>query len=184
MGHSEANDTATPGSRRSDVFLFRDGQIQNLTGDDPRLGARNERPQVIGNSVLFNAMFTPEAGGGYPFELSIPIKTEEMRQMEMDYPSLFDPPTSAVEAEVSDSSDLPVETPPPDEASPAGPDDSSLQRQMWRKSGGNFDVAIYRPDGTIERITPGTRHFSAPVMSDDGLALQVARGWPYGYEIL
>jgi hypothetical protein len=182
MGHSEANDTATPGSRRSDVFLFRDGQIQNLTGDDPRLGARNERPQVIGNSVLFNAMFTPEAGGGYPFELSVPMKTEQMRQMEMDYPSLFDPPTSALEA--ADESDLPAEPPPPDEATPAEPDDSSLQRQMWRKSGGNFDIAIYRPDGTIERITPGSRHFSAPVMSDAGMAVQVARGWPYGYEIL
>ncbi len=184
MGHSVAEDTAVPGSRRSDVYLFRDGQILNLTGGEPLLKGRNERPQVIGDSVLFNAMFSPGAGGGYPFELSIPIKTEEMRKMEMDYPSLFDPPVSAVEAKAADSSDLPSETPSPDEASPPGPDDSSLQRQMWRKSGGSFDIAVYRPDGSIERITPGTRHFSAPVMSDAGLAMQVARGWPYGYEIL
>jgi len=55
---------------------------------------------------------------------------------------------------------------------------------MWRGSGGAADIAVYRPDAGIERITPGTRHFCSPVISAAGIAFQCARGWPYGYEML
>ena len=176
-----------PSSRRSDVFIFRDGIVRNATGMAPQLGNRNERPQVFGDSILFAAIFKPEVGGGFPFELSIPSKTEEMRELEKDYPTLFDPPASAMEADAA-TNDLPTdalapETPPATEDKSV-PTDSSLQHQMWRRSGGSFDIAHLLPDGTIERVTPGTRHFSTPVMSAAGMAFQVARGWPYGYEIL
>jgi hypothetical protein len=177
-----------PTAQRSDIFLWQDGRISNITANDPRIAGRSERPRVFRDSVLFTTRFNAHDRSGYPFDLSIPPKTEEMRQMESEYPTLFDPPLpaprSAVEAEgVGD------ETPPatpldPADMPAASSDGSSLQRQMWRGSGAGLDVAVYRPDNTIERITPGSRHFSFPVMSDAGIAFQVARGWPYGYEVL
>ncbi|MDY0149069.1 MAG: hypothetical protein RBT03_03170 [Kiritimatiellia bacterium] len=171
-------------SRRSDIFVFRDGTITNATGMAPQLSNRNERPQVIGESVLFTAVFKPKTGGGFPFELSIPSKSDNMRELESDYPTLFDPPGSAVEADAAEL-DAPSEpAPPPGAADDAASKEASMQHQMWRSSGGSFDIAHLRPDNTLERITPGTRHFSTPVMSTAGMAFQVARGWPYGYEIL
>jgi hypothetical protein len=186
QSYSERANAPVPGMRQSDIIVYRNGSITNITERDPRLGGRNERPRVVGDQVLFNARFTIEADGGWPFDLAIPLKTDEMRRIEEDYPTLFDPPTGALEAkdtngQEGDSPDTMVEfeSKEDDQA-----DDSSLQHQMWRGSGRYFDIAVYRANGLIERITPGTRHFSTPVMSEAGMAFQVARGWPYGYDIL
>lgn len=186
QGYSD-QDAGPATSRRSDIFVFRDGTITKVSGMAPQLAHRNERPQVVGDSVLFSSFFKPETGGGFPFELSIPSKTDEMQELESDYPTLFDPPGSAMEADAANTV-LPdnagaTEGPPADDDETA-PQDSSMQYQMWRSSGGSSDIALLHPDNTLERITPGTRHFSAPVMSAAGMAFQVARGWPYGYEIL
>ena len=174
-----------PGAKRSDIFLWKDGQTKNLTAEDPRIAGRSERPAIFGDSIVFLAWFKDDATGGYPFVLSIPPKTEEMQQMESDYPTLFDPPlpapVSALEAEVAGS-----DTNPPAAAEPKPPTvlSENDQHQMWRDSRKGADIAVYRPESGIERITPGTRHFSFPVMSAAGIAFQCARGWPYGYEML
>ncbi len=183
--------TSPSDSRRSDIFIWRDGQSpKNITVDDARLAGNSEHPCVFRDSVLFSSMFRNTAGGGYPFELTLPPKTDRMQQMESEYPGLFDPPLpapkSALEAEAA--AENPTNPPPAaPEPIPEAADTSqtnSLQRQNWRSSGKGADVAIYRPDGQIERISPGTRHFNSPVMSDAGIAFQCARGWPYGYEVL
>jgi len=175
---------APTNARRSDIFIWRDGQIQNITSKDTRIGGRSEHPVVSGDSVVFMAWFKTDAQGGYPFELSIPPKNEEMSKMESEYPTLFDPPlpepTSALEAEAGGTNALASDVPQSETNAP----DSGGQRQVWRGSGKGSDIAVYRPDGQIERISPGTRHFSFPVMSDAGIAFQCARGWPYGYEIM
>ncbi len=187
---SDAIASPTNAPRRSDIFVWKDGQINNITAEESRITGRSERPHIHGDSVFFVARFATR-GDGYPFELSIPMKTPEMQQMESDYPSLFDPPIPAPRSAVEAEAEAGLEPGATSEPEP-GPDDSdsetgqgsSMQHQMWRGSGGALDIALYRPDGIIERITPGTRHFSVPVMSDAGMAFQVARGWPYGYELL
>ncbi len=174
--------------QRSDIFVWKGDPPRNITASDTRIAGRSERPLVSGDSVVFLAWFKDDAQGGYPFELSIPLKSQEMLQMESEYPTLFDPPNpepkSALEAEAAanDTNAPPAEPPPAQPAVDA--EGKPLQHQMWRGSGKAGDVAVYRPDGAIERITPGTRHFSFPVMSEAGIAFQCARGWPYGYEIL
>ena len=184
QGFSSNTVAPTPDSQRSDIFLWRDGQVQNITAPDPRIDGRSQRPLVYGDSVVFMAWFKTDSGGGYPFDLTIPPKTEEMLRMQADYPTLFDPPLptpkSAVEAEAG-AGDT---NPPPAEPVAAPVGTNSLQHQMWRSSGKGGDIVVYRPDGTLERISPGTRHFSFPVMSGSGVAFQCARGWPYGYELL
>lgn len=174
---------APPNAQRADIFVWRDGQTQNITGEDARIAGRSERPLVFRDSVVFTARFRDSFSGGYPFELTTPVKNEEMRQMELEYPDLFDPPDSVREA-AADATNATLATLPEASAAP-GPDDQSAQRQRgWRSSGKGADIAVYRPDSGIERITPGTRHFSFPAMSEAGLAFQCARGWPYGYEML
>ncbi|MGD9613252.1 MAG: TolB family protein [Kiritimatiellia bacterium] len=180
-----ADVTKSPsGTSRSDIFVWQNGQAQNVTKDHPDIVGRSQQPVASGDAVVFLAWYRSSAGGGYPFTLSIPPKTEEMQQMEADYPTLFDPPLpapiSAVEA--ADTNAPPAEPLPA--ALPGTPQEGSLQTQIWRSSGNAGDVAVYRPGTGIERITPGTRHFCAPAMSGAGLALQCARGWPYGYEML
>lgn len=180
-----------PQLSRSDIFIWNNGSTTNITAEDTRIYGRSEHPVVFSNSVAFTAWFNTKATGGYPFELTRPLKNEEMKRLESEYPTLFDPPRpapkSAVEADAESQS--PAEDAPPEEPRPE-PDeaeDSSLQHQMWRGSRGDGkagDICLYQPDGTIERITPGTRHFSIPVLSDAGIAFQCARGWPYGYEML
>jgi hypothetical protein len=178
------NDAEVAGSMRSDIFIWRDGQVRNITVDDPRIARRSEHPLVFGDSVIFTAWFKDNVGGGFPFELTIPPKNDEMRQMESEYPGLFDPPLPApksaveVEASIADTNQ-----PPPEPVAEKNPT-NTLQRQIWRGSGKAGDIAVYRPDGSIERISPGTRHFNSPVMSEAGIAFQCARGWPYGYELL
>ena len=178
-----------PGASRSDVFIWREGQSpQNITKDNLLIYGRSERPLVVRDSVIFTAWFKNNTDGGYPFELTVPPKNDEMRQMESEYPGLFDPtlpaPRSAVEADAATGDST---NPPPPDLTIADVDlnaTNSYQRQMWRSSGKAGDIAVYRPEGGITRISPGTRHFSIPVMSDAGIAFQCARGWPYGYEIL
>ncbi len=186
QGYSSNAVAPSPSAKRSDIFIWRDNEAKNITGPDPRIDGQCLRPLVFRDSVLFTAWFKDGVGGGYPFELSIPEKNEEMRRMELDYPTLFDPPLpsprSAVEADAAAGDTNPPPAEP--EAEAVTTPFSSLQRQMWRSSGKAGDIAIYRPDGTIERISPGTRHFSFPVMSEAGLAFQCARGWPYGYEMM
>lgn len=176
---------SSPGTHRSDIFIWKEGAARNITAEDSRITARSERPLVSGDAVAFLTVFKDNVAGGYPFELNIPPKTEVMQQMETDYPTLFDPPLpapkSAVEAEAGTNA-LPAKpevVPDVKEAS-----DKTIQRQMWRSSGKSTDIAVYRPDSGIERISPGTRHFNAPAMSEAGIAFLCARGWPYGYEML
>ena len=185
QGYS-TNEAGVLNSQRSDIFVWRAGTAQNVTAADPRIENRSERPQVSGDSVAFVAWFTDSAGGGYPFELTVPLKNDEMRQMETEYPGLFDPPLPAPKSAVEASADAesPADAVPVEPTAANQPTNSSLQTQMWRSSGKAGDVAIYRPDGQIERISPGTRHFSFPVHSEAGIAFQCARGWPYGYEML
>ena len=173
-------------SQRSDIYIWNNGQARNITGEDVRIAGRSERPLVFRDSVVFTARFRDDIGGGYPFELSIPPKTDQMLQMQQDYPDLFDPPVSAREA-ADTLTNAPAETVTTNEAAVtnAPPDVNAPQRQRgWRGSGKEGDIAVYRLDNGLERITPGTRHFSIPVMSDAGIAFQCARGWPYGYEML
>ena len=76
---------ATPsGSVRSDVYVWRDGKAENVTAKDLRILGRNEHPSVFRDSVIFTAWFKNNAGGGYPFELTVPPKNDEMRQMEAE----------------------------------------------------------------------------------------------------
>lgn len=180
-----------PDSQRSDIFTWKDNQVQNVTRNDARIVGRSERPKVFRDSIVFMAWFSASDDGGLPFELSSPVKNEEMTKMESEYPTLFDPPTSAVEAadkeenpdeetaEASESKDK--ETEEPEEELK---EESKEQTQNWRSSGQSADVAVIRPGGNIDRISPGTRNFSFPVISEVGIAFQCARGWPYGYEIL
>ena len=173
-----------PNTFRSDIYLWQNGVVSNLTAGYTRIAGRSEHPLISGDSVVFLSWFKDGVDGGYPFVLSVPPKTEEMRQMEIDYPSLFDPPlpapVSALETETAGTN------PPPAAAATAtnAPADSPAQNQVWRGSGTAADVAVYRPNAGIERITPGTRHFCSPVISPAGIAFQCARGWPYGYEML
>ena len=175
----------TPGMR-SDIYGWQDGQITNLTQADTRIVA-SERPFISGDTVVFTAYFRDDIPGGFPFVLSIPPKTDAMRQMEADYPGLFDPPLpapkSALEATLADTN-APEETAVPPSEAPAGNSQTNLQRQMWRHSGKAGDIAVWRPGGSIDRISPGGFHFSMPVISEAGLAFQCARGWPYGYELV
>lgn len=190
-----------PTSRRIDIVIWREGQpAKNITKDDVRIVGRSERPQVFRDSVIFAADFIDHAGEiaflgetgqqGYPFELSLPPKDDRMRQMESEYPQLFDPPFSAPKSAVEAEAAANDETAPPTaepEPLPEGVDQlrtNSYQRQNWRGSGKAADIAVYRPDTKIERLTPGTHHFGTPLMSEAGAAFLCARGWPYGHEIL
>jgi hypothetical protein len=177
------------GFQRSDIILWRDGQVMNITAPDTRIGGRSERPQVFSNSIIFTAWFNRRGEGGLPANLSIPTKTDEMNKMEDDYPELFEPPLpepkSALEAEAAAGETNP---PPADPAAEAAADSQKtnqiLQHQIWRHGGAAGDIAVYQPDGNVERISPGTYNFSMPAMSEAGIAFQCARGWPYGYEML
>lgn len=172
-----------PDSIRSDIFIWQNGQANNITKDNVDIAGRSQQPVAAGNDVVFLAWYKSTADGGYPFTLSIPPKTEEMQQMESDYPTLFDPPLpaplSALEA-------ADTNTPPDRGASAdAGAGAATIAPyQTWRSSGQAGDVAVYRAGQDVERITAGTRHFCAPAMSSAGIAFQCARGWPYGYEML
>lgn len=173
---------SAPGTMRADIYLWKDGQVQNVTAEDVRITGRSQQPMAVGDSVLFLAWFKDDATGGYPFILRTPEKTDEMKRMEADYPTLFDPPETAYlsELKAADTNALPEPAPPAETNAIS----DNTQRQMWRGSGKAGDVAVYRPGSGVERISPGTRHFCSPVMSEAGVAFQCARGWPYGYEML
>jgi len=172
--------TSSPDAQRSDIYAWKDNEVKNMTMEDTRITGRSERAKVFANSIVFMAWFRNDQPGGLPFELSAPAKNEEMSQMQSEYPTLFDPPTSAVEAEDNPQEPSPEAKPEEEDA----PKETNEQTQNWRGSGGAGDIAVIRPGGNIERITPGTRAFSFPVISEAGIAFQCARGWPYGYEIL
>lgn len=174
---------ATPDAQRCDIYMWKNGNVRNMTTDDPRIVGRSEHARVFQDSVVFMAWFGNEQEGGYPFTLSVPPKNPQMLQMESEYPTLFDPPTSAVEAEQIEGEE-PAEIPETAPLTDEEKEQNSRQTQNWRSSGHSADVALIDPDGNIQRITPGTRTFSFPVASEKGIAFQCARGWPYGYEIL
>ncbi len=195
------------GQQRSSIMVWRDGEARDITASDAAI-VYAEQPRVYRDSVIFTAHFREGSGGGYPFSLATPPKTPEMRQREMEYPDLFDPPWA--EQKVEDNAEYAVqksaraqqwntrswqtgdwpqsqaatnaeaESPPPETASKPG----NLQYQLWRHSGTFGDIVVYQGDGNMHRITPGGRHVSMPVLSEAGLAFQHARGWPYGYEII
>lgn len=170
-----------PNASRTDIFVWQNGQAQNVTIDQPAIAGRSQQPLAAGDAVAFLAWYRDDAGGGYPFTLTLPPKTDEMRAMEDDYPSLFDPPLPApLSALEAADTNAPADASPPETGTGA----KIAPYQNWRSSGKAGDIAVYRPGKDIERISPGTRHFCSPAMSDAGIAFQCARGWPYGYEML
>ena len=173
-----------PDASRSDIFVWQNGQVLNVTRENPEIAGRSQQPLAVDDAVLFLAWYKENAGGGYPFTLSIPPKTEEMQQMEADYPTLFDPPLPAPISALEATEIGSAETEEPAPKVEAGDAATIAPYQTWRGSGKAGDVAVYRPGQGIERISPGTRHFCAPAMSAAGIAFQCARGWPYGYEML
>ena len=183
----------TVGAVRSDIFVLHPGErdARNITLEDDRINGRCERPIVFDDSVAFLAWFKKDiTSTGYPFELSIPPKNEEMKKLEDDYPELFDPPIPTLQPDEEDEqAAAPTNT--VDAATLEAEVDANAttnglapQRQMWRGSGQAGDLALYRVGNPIERITPGNRHYNSPAGSSAGLAVQVARGWPYGYEMI
>ncbi len=178
---------SSPNMKRSDIILWRDGTTTNITASDNRIAGRSEHPVLSGDSVAFLCWFRDGVDEGYPLMLSTPPKTEEMRKLEADYPTLFDPPlaapVSALEAEAAAAETNAAPSPDDNPAATNVPREN-IQRQMWRTSGKGADIALYRADKGILRITPGNRHFCSPVLSAAGLAFQCARGWPYGYEMV
>ena len=178
--------SATPNTRRSDIVIWQGGQTRNLTAMDTRLAGRCEQPVVSGNAVAFLAWFKHGTDLGLPFTLSIPDKTDEMKQMETEYPTLFDPPKPApVSALAAEAGMEAAPEPQKPDISATNEISENVQRQMWRDSGQAADIAYYNTArGQVERLTPGNRHFCAPVVSDAGVAFQCARGWPYGYEMV
>jgi len=178
---------SSPDAQRSDIFIWKEGKVENVTRDDPRIVGRSEHPKVFRNSVVFTAWFGSKTDGGFPFKLSRPLKNKEMKDMETEYPTLFDPPASALEADAEEKNppDADKEKSKEETKKEIQPEEKkNIQSQTWRSSGQAADIAVLRPNGNIDRITPGTRHFSFPVISEAGIAFQCARGWPYGYEIL
>ena len=173
---------APASARTTHIFTWKEGEINNITSGNEGISHRSERAVLHGNSVLFTAWYRNDAEKGYVLDLQVPEKTDEMRQMEMEYPTLFDPPRpaekSSLEAELNKD-----EEPDAEAAEDELDDDPDKQTQIWRGSGKFGDIALYGEDGKIQRITPGNRHYSNPVISEAGIAFQVARGWPYGYEI-
>lgn len=172
---------APRGTTRIDIYLWRGGEVQNITGTDSRITGRSERPIVSGDSVAFLAWFKNDAGGGFPFELSVPPKDESMERLEAEDFNLFDPPylRSGTEVELS-AGDTNAPAATADTNAPV----ENTQSQMWRASGKGADIAVYRAETGIQRLTPGTRHFCSPALSAAGAAFQCARGWPYGYEMV
>ena len=192
QAHSPDPD-GTVGAVRSDIFVLHPGErdARNITLEDDRINGRCERPIVFDDSVAFLAWFKKDiTSTGYPFELSIPPKNEEMKKLEDDYPELFDPPIPTLQPDEEDEqAAAPTNT--VDAATLEAEVDANAttnglapQRQMWRGSGQAGDLALYRVGNPIERITPGNRHYNSPAGSSAGLAVQVARGWPYGYEMI
>lgn len=185
--HQRPDVIQSPDATRVDIFTWQDGTVSNLTREYSQIVGRSQRPKVFQNTVVFEAWFSDDSHGGIPFKLTPPPKTREMRQMESDYPELFDPPLpapiSAVEAAANEGNTNRTEEvnipEPEEETNPT----NSLQHQMWRHGGTSSDIVAYK-DGDYKRITPGTRQFSFPVISEAGIAFQCARGWPYGYELL
>jgi len=181
---STPNDAA-----RSDIFVWRNGKSENITRNHAQIVGRSQRPHVFRDSIVFEAWFRNGVDGGIPFKLSTPPKNEEMQQMESEYPDLFDPPVSAVEAAAEEENPRATDDGKSgekikEEASGENASTNTLQSQSWRGSGSSSDIVLYQPEGIYKRITPGTRQFSFPVISEAGIAFQCARGWPYGYEIL
>lgn len=215
-----------PGAQRASIVVWRDGQARDITASDSGI-VYAENPRVHQEDVVFVAHFRATAGGGYPFHLTAPPKTEEMKRKEAEYPDLFDPPWATqqddgdpeyaaeksaraaqwnsgywqtgiwpqYQAATNTGAESPADgeagaatnagaEPPAEGASGIATNRSNLQYQMWRHSGSFGDIAVYRGDGNIQRLTPGGRYVSMPAMSEAGLAFQHARGWPYGYEII
>lgn len=166
----------------SDIYSWKDGVSTNRTKNDARIGGKTYRPYVFDDSIVFPALFPPSDTSGFPFQLSIPPKNQGMQAMEQEYPSLFEPPTSALESEIQDTTAEEATQ----ESNVTNLSQALVVResQNWRSSGKGEDVVLCSPDGSIQRITPGNRHYNSPVGSASGLAFLCARGWPYGYEMV
>ena len=176
-----APDESRPGSTFVDVIYWKDGRATNLR--DQGLACMPERPALWGDDVVFVGRGTPPGRtglelGGKTMEDDRPMLTDEQKQLTETVPDLF---TSSVgrRGKAGGADAALVETGP--EASQR--DAVATNKTESAASRGGGDIYLYSPANGIRGITAGQGDVYMPVAAEGGAAWQVARIWPYGYDI-
>lgn len=171
-------------SSPSDIVIWKDGTTKNITTEDSRISGRARRPSVGGDSLVFLAPAPPEPGGR-ALTLAVPEKNQSMLDLEQEYPSLFEVPESANQAELAPDTPAPEAAPAAAAAEPSEESEKARQNAQTTSGTKQDDVYWYNAaNGVTERVTPGTLEFISPVVCESGIATLAARRWPYGYEMI
>lgn len=167
---------------RSDLWVCEPGgEPRNLTGGEIGFAGRVEYPSAQGGDVFFLAWYSDEAVAGPEFSLAAPEKSDEMKAMENEYPSLFGGTVSEMAKAAPEGEGEEGEEP----AEGAEVEPEGRGREMRRNPAGQKggSIALWT-GGRVKRLTPEGYAFCDPAAGEGGAAFLCARRWPYGYEVV
>jgi beta propeller repeat protein len=175
-----APDEAHPGSTFVDMIYWKDGKATNLRAQG--FACMPERPALYGDDMVFvGRASADQAGrklGGKTMEDDRPMLTDEQKKLTETVDDLF---TSSIGARgKAGGKDATLVK--------AGPEASEHDAVATNKtesaaSRGGSDIYLYSPANGLRGITAGQGDVFMPVAAEGGAAWQVARIWPYGYDI-
>lgn len=157
------------------------GEPVNLTGERDEFSGRVEAASLYGDAVMFLGWYddkSPEEG--LPFNLVAPERSDEMRAMEEEYPSLFNAPVAVLAAKDGGEGKGGEDGGQSGKQEGEEGEDGKVLKDTLKTNGGG-GVALWK-DGKFERLTPGGYAFYGPSLGEAGAGFQCARAWPYGYE--
>ncbi|MBN1268546.1 MAG: hypothetical protein JXB04_03085 [Kiritimatiellae bacterium] len=166
------------GETLADVYIYRNGERNSLTKGvlDPLAG--NFRPQIHGNSVVWQSTLPNPDGAPSWIMKEVPQVEGEPSELDARYE-----PHSDIDG-FGGSLGRQWFTGPSTSPPPEGADGviTNISRPVRQPSGDN-EICFWDGGETV-RVTADMRNDLAPSLSGRLIAWQKAKGWPFGWEIM
>ncbi|NCC53318.1 MAG: hypothetical protein EOM20_19195 [Spartobacteria bacterium] len=170
-----AFDITDTGNASSDIYIYENKTLKNLTESVFKIGTANIKPVVSQNTVVWEAALQSPAKADVTWIFrEVPQETNALQELDAGY--------QIPDALSTRDAIYGITTFAPPVTNAA--DSNTTSATVGRNPSGNNEICMWEAGNEVKRLTRDTRNDFAPDVSSGLVAWQKAKGWPFGWEIM